>query len=144
MKIKIIAVGKMSTHMKAAYEKYLKKLGYYASVHISEVSEIKNKNKNIIIEKETELILKLIPKKSEVFLCSINGKSLSTISFSNLINNKNSLTFIIGGSHGVKEELFKNKISFSELTFPHQLFRIILLEQLFRGMNINNGGKYHK
>ncbi|MCR8613358.1 MAG: 23S rRNA (pseudouridine(1915)-N(3))-methyltransferase RlmH [Mycoplasma sp.] len=143
MKIKIICVGKMSKKNRELYDSYVKKINFYAKTHISEVREVKDTNPEVIIKKETEMIKKLIPKNSKVFLCSLQGKQYDSVEFSNLFTEA-SLTFIIGGSHGVDESQFENKISFSKMTFPHQLFRTILCEQIFRSLNILNGGKYHK
>lgn len=122
---------------------YLKKIRYYCDVHVSEIKEINTPNISLNKEKETQLIQSLIPKNSKVYLCSLQGKQYTSEEFSSLFNEDN-ITLVIGGSNGVLEDRFVNKISFSKMTLPHQLFRIVLFEQLFRAFNIKNGGKYHK
>ena len=105
--------------------------------------EIVEENIELKIKKETKLILEKIPKNSHVIYLSLYGKKMDSIEFSKMLDVDN-LTFIIGGSNGVDETYFLNKISFSDLTFPHQLFRIMLVEQIFRGFAIKNNIKYHK
>ena len=143
--IKIICVGKIKeSFYRDAIEEYMKRLSKYHKVIIEEVmdSDIKH---------EAELILKHINSKDYVVTLEIEGNSISSLELSNfidktLINNSN-ITFIIGGSNGLDDSV-KNisnyKLSFSKMTFPHQLFRIILLEQIYRSFKIINNESYHK
>ena len=143
--IKIICVGKIKeSFYRDAIEEYMKRLSKYHKVIIEEVmdSDIKH---------EAELILKHINSKDYVVTLEIEGNSISSLELSNfidktLINNSN-ITFIIGGSNGLDDSV-KNisnyKLSFSKMTFPHQLFRIILLEQIYRSFKIINNESYDK
>ena len=143
--IKIICVGKIKEEFyKKAIEEYKKRLSKYTKLEIIELLDSNIKN-------EKELILKNINSKDYNILLDISGKEYSSLSLSKHLDElfiKNStLTFIIGGSNGV-DDLVKSSvdelISFSHLTFPHQLFRIILLEQLYRSYKIINNESYHK
>lgn len=143
--IKIICVGKLKeVYLKDGINDYLKRLSKY---HKIELIELQDSN----INQEKEEILKKINKKDFIITLEIQGKELSSIDFANLIDktfitNPN-ITFIIGGSCGLHEEI-KNlsnyKLSFSKFTFPHGLFRLILLEQIYRAMKILNNETYHK
>ena len=143
MKINIIAVGKLQSEFKTLFADYVKKANFYATINMIEIKEVNHKNIGVQIAKETELILKEIPKNSNVILCSLKGKQYTSPEFSTLIDEDN-ITFVIGGSHGVDESKFTNKIKFADMTFPHQMFRVMLMEQIFRGLSIKNGSKYHK
>ncbi len=136
MKINIIAVGKLKKDFIPIYKSFLKRIEFYSKVNLI---EIKESNKS----KETLLILKAIPKNSRAILLSLQGKSLSSEDFAKTINEDN-ITFIIGGSDGVDESMFKEKIKFSKMTFNHHLFRLMLIEQIYRAIAINNNLKYHK
>ena len=150
--IKIICVGKIKeSFFKEAIQEYEKRLSKYTKIKIIEVEDINLNNKKLIKQKEKEKILKYIEQKDYVITLEIEGKELSSIELSKKIEeiqqtNPN-LTFIIGGSYGLDTEI-KNisnyKISFSKLTFPHQLFRVILLEQIYRAYKIKNNESYHK
>lgn len=143
MKLNIIAIGSLTKEYQNLYDSYLKKISFFASINLIQIKEIKNPNIDLKIEKETKLILKKIPKNSKVYYLSLSGKKVNSIQFSNLIDEDN-ITFIIGGSNGVDERCFINKISFSDLTFPHQLFRVMLVEQIYRSFTIKNNIEYHK
>lgn len=144
--IKIICVGKIK-------EKYLTDLinDYYKRInkyHKLEIIELKDSD----IKREREDILKYLKKTDYIISLCIEGKNLSTLEFKdkieNLLNTSNSnITFIIGGSDGLDEEIKRNSnelLSFSKLTFPHGLFRGILLEQIYRIFKIMNKETYHK
>ena len=144
--IKIITVGKLKEdYLKDAVNDYLKRLSKY---HKVELLELKDSN----INEEKEELLKVINKKDYIISLAIEGKELNTIEFKDLIENEmingnSNITFIIGGSDGIHEEIkdLSNKlISFSRLTFPHGLFRVILLEQIYRAFKIMNNETYHK
>lgn len=143
MKLNIIAVGSLTKQYLDLYNSYIKKIQPFCSINLIEIKEQNIDNIELKKEKETKLILEKIPKNSKVYYLSIHGKKLDSVQFSNLLVEDN-ITFIIGGSNGVNEEHFENKISFSDLTFPHQLFRILLVEQIYRGFSIKENMKYHK
>ena len=150
--IKIICVGKIKEKFfKEALEEYQKRLSKYIKINIIEVEDINLNNEELIKQKESELILKHIDKKDYVITLEIDGKQLSSIELSNKIQEletiNSNITFIIGGSYGLYDEIKKLsnfKLSFSKLTFPHQLFRVILLEQIYRAYKIKNNESYHK
>lgn len=150
--IKIICVGKIKEKFfKEAIEEYQKRLSKYTKINIIEVEDINLKNEELIKQKEKELILKHIDKKDYIITLEIEGKQLSSIELSNKIEELETInpniTFIIGGSYGLDDEIKKLsnfKLSFSKLTFPHQLFRVILLEQIYRAYKIKNNESYHK
>ena len=150
--IKIICVGKIKEKfLKEAIEEYKKRLTKYTKLEIIEVSDIDNPSKNIVLEKEKELIQKHIDIKDYVITLEIEGNMLSSEDLAHKIdkiyNTHSNITFIIGGSYGLHDDI-KNKsnykLSFSRLTFPHQLFRVNLLEQIYRSYKINNNESYHK
>lgn len=143
MKINIVCVGKLQSEFKTLFDSYQKKISFYATLNVTELKEINEDNIELQKKKETELILEAIPKNSTVFLCSLDGRQYSSVDFSKFFDEDN-ITFVIGGSHGVDETKFSNKINFSKMTFPHQLFRVMLIEQIYRGLAIKNGSKYHK
>jgi 23S rRNA (pseudouridine1915-N3)-methyltransferase len=150
--IKIICVGKIKEKFfKEAIEEYKKRLSKYTKLNIIEVEDINLNNEELIKQKESELILKHIDKKDYVITLEIEGKELTSIELSNKIQDLEqtnpNITFIIGGSYGIHDEIKKlsnYKLSFSKLTFPHQLFRVILLEQIYRSYKIKNNESYHK
>lgn len=144
--IKIIALGNIKeTFFKESVLEYQKRISKYTKLEIIEIKESDS------LAKEKEAILKHIEPKDYVVCLAIEGESLSSIEFSRkldqwLMQNKN-VTFIIGSSQGLDEEIKKQSdimLSFSALTFPHQLFRIILLEQIYRAFKIKNNETYHK
>ncbi|MBQ3142176.1 MAG: 23S rRNA (pseudouridine(1915)-N(3))-methyltransferase RlmH [Bacilli bacterium] len=146
MMIKIIVIGKLKEkYLIEAVNDYKKRINKY---HKLEIVEIKDTN----IYNEEKEIISLINKNEYILLLDIFGKEYSSVEFSNklqnLFNSSNSnITFIIGSSEGVTEkikEIVNEKISFSKFTFPHGLFRVILLEQLYRSFKIINNEKYHK
>lgn len=150
--IKIICVGKIKErYLKDAIEEYKKRLTKYTKLEIIEVSDIDNQNIDIILLKEKELIEKYIDSKDFVITLEIEGNMLSSEELAkkidSIFNTYSNITFIIGGSYGIHQDI-KNrsnyKLSFSKLTFPHQLFRVNLLEQIYRAFKINNNETYHK
>ncbi len=144
--IKIICVGKIKEkYLNDFINDYKTRLSKYTKI---EIIELKDSN----IEKESEEILRTINDKDYNIMMDINGKRLDSIEFSKLIDKTFSegygtITFIIGASNGVTEEV-KNKcnyrLSFSDMTFPHGVFRCILLEQIYRSYKILNNESYHK
>ena len=150
--IKIICVGKLKEkYLKDAIDEYLKRLSKYTKINLIELNDVNNMDINNILRKEQEEIAKYINIKDYVITLEIDGNQLSSLEFAKKIDdvfiNYSNITFIIGGSYGLSNEI-KNranyKLSFSKLTFPHQLFRVILLEQIYRAFKINNNEEYHK
>ncbi len=143
--IKIICCGKLKEkYLVDAVLEYSKRLSKYTKLNIIEL-------KDSDINSEKEEILKYIDKKDYVVTLEIDGLEMTSVNFSKkidsiLITNPN-ITFIIGGSLGIHDEI-KDKsnlaLSFSKLTFPHQLFRVMLLEQIYRCFKIINNESYHK
>lgn len=150
--IKIICVGKIKEKFfKQAIEEYQKRLSKYTKLQIIEVEDVNLPNETLIKQKEAELIEKNISEKDYVITMEIEGNELSSIELSKkleqLEQTNPNITFIIGGSYGLDDKIKKRsnyKLSFSKLTFPHQLFRIILLEQIYRAYKIKNNESYHK
>lgn len=147
--IKIICVGKIKENFfKDSINEYTKRLSKYTKLEIIEVPDECNGE---ILKKEASSILKHITERDYVITLEIEGKELNSVELSNKINdtliNNSNIVFIIGGSLGL-DNLVKirsnYKLSFSKLTFPHQLFRIILLEQIYRSFKILNNESYHK
>lgn len=143
IKINLIAIGSLSNELKNVFNDYAKRIGFFSNFNLIEIKEINENNIDIKIKKETELILSKIPKNTEVILLSLLGKEMESEQFAQAIQDKN-ITFIIGGSNGVDESKFSNKIKFSKMTFPHQIFRIMLIEQIYRAFTIHKNIKYHK
>lgn len=151
MTINLICVGNLKeTFSKQEQEEYLKRLSAFCKVNVIEIKEQNQfENSSVTLEKEGEEILKKL--KGYVILCDIKGKELSSPAFAekleNLMQTNSEISFVVGGSYGVCEKvksLSKEKISFSPMTFPHNLFRIMLLEQVYRAFTIINGKTYHK
>ena len=150
--IKIICVGKIKEkYLVSAIEEYSKRISKYTKIEIIELPNYDINNKDVVLEKEKENILKHINNKDYIITLEIEGSELSSEEFAKkidkiFITNPN-ITFIIGGSYGLHNQI-KNmsdfKLSFSKFTFPHQLFRVILLEQIYRVYKINNNESYHK
>lgn len=159
MDITIIAVGKIKEkYMVQAVKEYSKRLSRYCNLNIIEVEDerapenLSPKQMEMVKDKEGKRILSKIPPSGYVISLVIDGKSLSSEELSAkmeelMINGINNITFIIGGSLGLSQEVIDRsnfKLSFSKMTFPHQLMRIILLEQVYRGFKIMRGEPYHK
>ena len=143
--IKIICVGKVKEkYLRDGIDDYLKRLTKY---HKIEIIEINDSN----IEEEAKGIVKYINTKDYVITLEIEGNMISSKELSNMIDKtfitNSNIDFIIGGSEGLSSSI-KNisnyKLSFSKLTFPHQLFRLVLLEQIYRSFKILNNETYHK
>lgn len=155
--IDIVCVGKIrENYLKEAIAEYEKRLSKYCILNIVELPDEKLPNKlNHSIEleikqKESNAILTHIKKDSYVIALDLKGKSYDSVEFSNKIQQlsqiSSHITFLIGGTLGMSEELFntsKESICFSKMTFPHPLIRLFLLEQLFRAFKIASGENYH-
>ena len=150
--IKIICLGKIKEkYFEDAIKEYEKRISKYSQLQIIELEDVGFNDSKVVLKKEEEKIFKVLNPKDYIITLEIEGKELSSIEFSKkiedtLIQNSN-ITFIIGGSYGISDNI-KNlsnyKLSFSKMTFPHQLFRIILLEQIYRAYKIINNEEYHK
>lgn len=159
MKITLITVGKIKeTYLKAAIAEYSKRLSTYCKLEIIEVADEKTPEQRSdhqtqgILAKEAERILKAVKEDSFVITLEIEGIQLSSEEFAEKMENLavsgvSHITFIIGGSLGLGREVCQRadfSLSFSKMTFPHQLMRVILLEQIYRGYRIIAGAPYHK
>ena len=156
--INIICIGKVKEkYLKDAIDEYSKRLSKYCLLNIIELQDEKIPSiTNLKIEeeiknKECRKILPYIKKDSYIIALDLTGKQYSSEDFSKKIDNislnNSSITLIIGGSLGLSSELLTNvneKICFSKMTFPHQLIRVFLLEQLFRAFKISNNETYHR
>ena len=149
--IKIITVGKLKEeYFKDAVNEYLKRLSKYTKIDLIEVSD---ENYDIVktLEKERDSILKHVNDKDYIITMEIEGRELTSVELSKKINDtlitNSDITFIIGGSYGLHDDIKKRSnyaLSFSKMTFPHQLFRVMLLEQIYRSFKILNNETYHK
>ena len=148
--IKLICLGSIKeSYLKDAIEEYKKRLSKYTKLEIIELKDEKDTSNPL--KKEKDNILKHINDKDNLIILDIKGKQLTSEEFASFINNElttqSNITFVIGSSNGLDEDIKKltnKKISFSLLTFPHQLFRVILLEQIYRSFKILNNETYHK
>lgn len=159
MKLTIITVGKLKEkYWREAVKEYEKRLGKYASVTMMEVADEKEPNNaslkdlEIIKEKEAERILSKIKDNQYVVTLEIDGKEYTSEQFATEYQKwkntgKSNVVFVIGGSNGIGEDVKKrsnHEISFGKMTYPHQMMKVILLEQLFRVNKILNNEAYHK
>lgn len=150
--IKIIAIGKIKEKFyRDAIEEYLKRLKKYEKIEIIELKDETSASSKENLKKEATLILSKIDDKDYVIALDRKAKDLSSKDFaltlSKISLESSKITFVIGGSEGLAKEVldrYNRRVSFSKLTFPHQLFRVILLEQIYRAYRINNNEKYHK
>ena len=153
MNIQIICVGKLKEkYWTDAVSEYMKRLSRYCSMEIVELKEARLPDKASHAEEEGRSILKAIKDGTFVITLEVLGKQLSSPELAEKIENlslegKSNVAFVIGGSLGLSDEVSRRsdfKLSFSKMTFPHQLFRVMLSEQIYRAEQIINGGKYHK
>lgn len=159
MNINIICVGKLKEdYLRSACAEYQKRLGAFCKLKITELAPSRlpeNPNESQIssaLEEESKQILSKISPNEAVFAMCIEGKMLSSEKLSEEIENFalkgfGNLCFIIGGSHGLSDKVKARanfRLSMSPMTFPHQLARVMLLEQIYRAFMISSGGKYHK
>lgn len=156
--VKIICVGKLKDKFfRDASDEYLKRLKAYCKAEIIEIpaanlpDDPNDTQITAALEKEADAILKKIPSNSTVVAMCVEGKMYSSEDVAELLSksamNSGEIVFIIGGSYGLSENVKKRsdvRMSASKMTFPHRLFRVMLLEQIYRGYKINSGGKYHK
>lgn len=159
MKISVITVGKIKEkYLRDAIAEYSKRLSRYCKLEIIEVADEKTPDQvseaveDAIRAKEGERILKFIRDDMYVITLEINGKMLTSEEFAEKmeslgVQGNSSIAFVIGGSIGLGKDVLKRSdfaLSFSKMTFPHQLMRVVLLEQVYRGYRIISGEPYHK
>ena len=159
MNISVISVGKLKEkYLKLGIEEFSKRLSKYCKLDLIELEDEKcpenlsEKDMEIVKNKEGQRILSKIKNNSYVIALAIDGKNLSSEELADTISKlavrgNSHITFIIGGSLGLSDEVLKRadyKLSFSNMTFPHQLMKLILLEQVYRAFRINNNEPYHK
>jgi len=159
MNISVIAVGKLKEkYLKDAIGEYAKRLTRYCKLYLVVLQDEKTpenaslKEEVQIKEKEGELILKQVKDNMYVVALDLKGKMLSSEELAEFVKDlgvtgESNLAFVIGGSLGLSEQVLNRanyKLCFSKMTFPHQLMRVILLEQIYRGFKIINGEPYHK
>lgn len=158
IKVNIIALGRLKEkYLSEAVKEYSKRLSRYADLNIVELEPVRLPDKpsqseiEAALTKESEMIFKKIPQGSFVCSLCVEGKTLSSEGLAQRIAELSSMgkniTFIIGSSYGLSESVKKAsdmKLSLSAMTFPHQLFRVMLLEQIYRAFKINEGSTYHK
>ncbi len=158
LQIKIVTAGKLKEpYFQAAQSEYLKRLKPYLKLEIKEVPDLpcpdnySPAQEEQVLQREGEAITRQLTAGEYLIALDRKGQQQSSVKFAELIKEKEAngvpITLVIGGSLGLADELLKKadlKLSFSEFTFPHQLFRVILLEQIYRACKINRGEKYHK
>lgn len=150
--LKVICIGKIKEkYLSEALDEYKKRIGKYTKLEIIELVDYDLGNIELTKNKEKEQILKYIGAKDYIITLEINGNMLSSEELANKIDKTfiiySNITFIIGGSYGLSDEIKRISnypLSFSKMTFPHQLFRVILLEQIYRSYKIINNENYHK
>lgn len=159
MKITILCVGKIKeNYFKMGIEEYVKRLGRYCKLEIIEVSDEKTPDhasvaeEEIIKKREGDRLLSLMKEGAYTIALAIDGKEYDSVQFAKKIDNlgiigESHIIFLIGGSLGLDQRIIesvKEKISFSKMTFPHQMMRMILLEQIYRSYRITLNQPYHK
>lgn len=159
MQYTILCVGKIKEKFyQDAIKEYVKRMSRYAKVDIVEVADektVENASINLenqIKEKEGDRLLRAIKDSMYVVALAIEGKEADSVEFSKYLSKKmtegkSHIAFVIGGSLGLSKDVLNradDKISFSKMTFPHQLMRVILLEQVYRAQRIMNNEPYHK
>ncbi len=158
IKVTLITLGKLKEkYLTAAVEEYAKRLSRYCDLKLCEIEPVRLPDKpseseiSAALDKEADLILKHIPQGSMAVALCVEGKMLSSPKLAQEIQNQSNMgrgiTFIIGSSYGLSDRVKQSselRLSMSAMTFPHQLFRVMLLEQIYRGFKINEGSAYHK
>ena len=159
MKITILAVGKVKeSYFRDGIAEYLKRMSKYAKMEVIEVNDEKTpdnaseKEELLIKQKEGERLLKSMKEDAYTIVLAIDGKKLDSVSLAEKIDQLgvsgvSHIQFVIGGSLGLADEVIRKadmKLSFSDMTFPHQLMRLILCEQIYRSYRIIHNQPYHK
>ncbi len=159
MKLTLVAVGRLrENYLKEGIKEYSKRLSRFCELQIVEVEDeqapenLSQSQEVNVKKKEAERILKKVKDSSLLIVLDLKGKKLNSEGFADKLNSffisgKSNITFIIGGSLGLDDELVQKadyRMCLSDMTFPHQLVRLILLEQIYRAFKILNGETYHK
>lgn len=150
--IKVIVLGKIKEqYLKDLIDDYKKRIEKYTKFSIIELLDYKDTEVSTCLLKEKQLILKQITSKDNLVVLDINGETFDSVSFAKFIEKEltinSNITFIIGSSNGLSPDILNmanKRISFSKMTFPHGLFRAMLLEQIYRSFKILNNETYHK
>lgn len=157
--VTLLSVGKMKEkHYIAAFEEYRKRLGAYCKFDLQEIPEQRlsdrpsEKEIDAALKKEAEEITRRIPKGSAVITLCVEGKGMSSPALASYLerltlSGTSHICFIVGGSFGLHESVKQQsvlRLSMSEMTFPHHLARVMLMEQIYRAFTIQNGSQYHK
>ena len=158
MKITIVCAGKIKEkYLSAGITEFMKRLRPFAQVEIKEIHEEKMPDepsaaeKEQVLQKEGEKLLKLVPAGSFLFVLDVFGKEMPSEKLAEKldklrIQGRSNITFLIGGAFGLSREVraaADERLSFSQLTFTHQMVRLLLVEQIYRCFKINRGEKYH-
>ncbi len=158
MNVTVIAVGKLKeSYLRDGCKEYIKRLGAFSKVNVIEVNEERATDNpssaeiENVIRKEGKRIISKIPKGSEVIPLCIEGGEYSSPELSSMLERISlecsNICFVIGGSFGLSDDVKSMgnvKLSFGKMTLPHQLARMVLLEQIYRAFSISNNSKYHK
>lgn len=157
--VSIVCIGKLKEkYWRNAYDEYVKRLSAFCKLQLIELDETRigdkpsQKEIDLVVEKEGEKILAKIPTGAMVAALCIEGKQFSSEELARFVAEQpnkgvSHIVFIIGGSYGLSPAVKGRadvKLSFSKMTFPHQLFRVLLTEQIYRAFQINKGSPYHK
>ena len=157
--VSIVCVGKLKEkYLRDAYDEYAKRLSAFCKLQLIELDETRigdkpsQKEIDLVVEKEGEKILAKIPQTASVVALCIEGKQWSSEELADFMSRQPTLgvshiAFVIGGSYGLSPAVKQRagvKLSFSKMTFPHQLFRVLLTEQIYRAFQIEKGSPYHK
>jgi len=155
MKIKLLVIGKTdNTHLQSLINTYSKRLGHYINfdfIVIPDIKNVKNLRKEQQKEKEGELLLKNIALSDEVIILDEKGKEYRSVAFSAFLQKKmnsglKQLVFVVGGPYGFSKAVYERanqRISLSKMTFSHQMVRLFIVEQLYRGFSILKNEPYH-
>ena len=159
MNVNVVCIGKLKErYWQEACGEYAKRLSRFMSLHVTELKEERLPDKagaaeeSAVIEAEGQAILKALPEDAFVVALDLKGKTMDSPQLSRYLDDlrlqgRSHVAFVIGGSLGLSESVLRRadlRLSFSAFTFPHQLMRVILLEQLYRACKISAGEKYHK
>lgn len=155
MNIKLIAIGKTDNkNLQALIDEYTKRLGFYIKFEldiIPDIKNVKNLSENEQKVKEGQLILSKLVPTDQLILLDENGKEFNSVGFSDFLQKKmnsgiKTLVFVIGGPYGFSEEVYQKaqgKVALSQMTFSHQMVRLFVIEQIYRGFTILNNEPYH-
>lgn len=155
MNIKLIAIGKTDNkNLQALIDEYIKRLGFYVKFEldiIPDIKNVKNLSESEQKSKEGQLILSKLSPTDHLLLLDENGKEFNSMGFADFLQKKmnagiKTLVFVIGGPYGFSEEVYQKaqgKVSLSQMTFSHQMVRLFVIEQIYRGFTILNNEPYH-